>query len=59
LILDRLVHLLPLDTDAMVVSYRWLRRSYLDLANKPLRPHSAVSSTACPGKNLRSRIGEM
>lgn len=46
-------------SDAMIASYRWLRREYLGLGSKPLRPHSAVYSTACPGKNLRARLGEM
>lgn len=44
---------------AMIEAIRWLRRQYLDLENRPVRPHSAVSSTACPGSKLRARISDL
>lgn len=44
-------------TAKMLAAFKWLRRSYLKLGSKPLRPHSAVDSTACPGKNLRAKLG--
>jgi hypothetical protein len=43
----------------MVRSFRWLRREYLKLGSKPLRPHQAVSSTACPGKHLVARLSRI
>lgn len=46
-------------TKAMIDAYRWLRRDYLGLGSKPVRPHSAVYATACPGKNLRAYISAM
>jgi hypothetical protein len=46
-------------TRRMVRSFRWLRREHLKLGNKPLRPHSAVSQTACPGKYLFLRLGDI
>lgn len=46
-------------SEALVDSYRWLRREYLDLEDKPLRPHSSVYGTACPGKNLAARLRDM
>lgn len=46
-------------TNAMVKSFRWLRRKHAKLADRPLRPHSAVYATACPGSFLRARLNEM
>lgn len=43
---------------AMVKSYRWLR-DHLKLRGRPIRPHSSVYATACPGKNLRAKIKDM
>jgi hypothetical protein len=44
---------------AMVDAYRWLRREYLGLGSAPLRPHSSVYGTACPGGNLRDKLGQL
>lgn len=46
-------------TNAMVKSFKWLRREYLKIGSRPIRPHSSVYATACPGAKLRARIGEM
>jgi hypothetical protein len=46
-------------TDAMVKSLRWLRRTYLNLGDKPCRAHQSVYATACPGKYLKARISEL
>jgi hypothetical protein len=46
-------------TNEMVAAIRWLRRDYLKLAGKPLRPHRAVYSTACPGQHLVARLNEL
>lgn len=46
-------------SDAVLVALRWLRREYLNLGDRPVRPHSSAYSTACPGKNLRSRLGTL
>lgn len=46
-------------SDAMVRSMRWVRRKYLGLADRPVRPHGAVNQTACPGQHLLARINEL
>ena len=46
-------------TDALVQAMRWVRRDYLSLKRLPLRPHSEVYATACPGRYLRVRLNEL
>ena len=46
-------------SDKMIAALRWLRRDYLNLKDRPLRPHSAVYGTACPGRYLRARLNEL
>lgn len=46
-------------TNAAIAAARWVRREYLRLGDKPLRAHSQVNSTACPGRNLRARLGDI
>lgn len=46
-------------TDRLVTSLRWLRRRHLKLGSRPLRPHSRVDSTACPGRHLRARLDDL
>jgi hypothetical protein len=46
-------------TDAAVAAARWLRRDYLKLGGAPLRPHSAVNQTDCPGQHLRARLSDI
>ena len=46
-------------TSALVKSLRWLRRKHLNLAHRPVRAHRQVYSTACPGRHLNARIGEL
>ena len=43
-------------TNAMLEAFRWLRRDYLALKTRPLRPHSNVYPTACPGKFLIAKL---
>lgn len=45
--------------DAVIASLRWLRRSYLNLGDRPVRSHSQVYATACCGRHLRARLGEL
>jgi hypothetical protein len=46
-------------SEELVKSLRWLRRRYLKLADKPLRPHQAVYATACPGRYLKARLKDL
>jgi hypothetical protein len=46
-------------TKAMIESLKWLRRTYLRVGSKPIRPHSSVYATACPGQFLRARLDDI
>lgn len=48
--------LTPAQRDALIWLLAWLRVNGKLLEPAPLRPHSAVSATACPGRNIKREL---